>query len=133
MKAYREGTRPSTIMTRIAKGYTDEDFAAMADYFSAQKFKQSPYNMSSNKDLIAKGQKIHSNYCEKCHAENGTDPADDAGFLKGQLGHYVAWSIEDVMSGAREVDKKMVKKLEEVQANEGTDGLKALLEFYTSK
>ncbi|MBT8122797.1 MAG: hypothetical protein KJO10_09705 [Gammaproteobacteria bacterium] len=33
--AFREDRRPSTIMGRIAKGYTDEDIAAVAQYFSA--------------------------------------------------------------------------------------------------
>ncbi len=36
LKAFRDGSRPSTIMQRIAKGYTDEDIAAVAQYFSAQ-------------------------------------------------------------------------------------------------
>ncbi|SMF95737.1 Cytochrome c553 [Methylomagnum ishizawai] len=34
MKAFREGLRRATVMDRIAKGYTDEDFAAVAKYFS---------------------------------------------------------------------------------------------------
>jgi len=36
LKAFRDGSRPSTIMQRIAKGYSDEDIAAVAKYFSAQ-------------------------------------------------------------------------------------------------
>jgi sulfide dehydrogenase cytochrome subunit len=36
MKAFRDGSRPSTIMGRIAKGYTDEEIAAMANYISSQ-------------------------------------------------------------------------------------------------
>jgi sulfide dehydrogenase cytochrome subunit len=36
MKAFRDGTRPSTIMQRIAKGYSDDDIAAVAQYFSVQ-------------------------------------------------------------------------------------------------
>jgi len=35
LKAFRDDSRPSTIMGRIAKGYTDEDIAAVAQYFSA--------------------------------------------------------------------------------------------------
>jgi cytochrome subunit of sulfide dehydrogenase len=37
MKAFKEGTRPATIMHQLAKGYTDEQIAVMADYFSRQK------------------------------------------------------------------------------------------------
>lgn len=36
MKAFREGKRQATIMHQIAKGYTDEQIVALADYFSKQ-------------------------------------------------------------------------------------------------
>lgn len=36
LKEFRDGSRPSTIMGRIAKGYTDEEIAAMASYISGQ-------------------------------------------------------------------------------------------------
>ena len=37
LKAYKQGTRPATIMPQLAKGYTDEEIAILADYFSRQK------------------------------------------------------------------------------------------------
>jgi cytochrome c553 len=36
MKAFKEGTRQATVMHQIAKGYSDAEIAAMADYFSKQ-------------------------------------------------------------------------------------------------
>jgi len=36
LKGFRDGSRPSTIMGRIAKGYTDEDIAAVAQYLSTR-------------------------------------------------------------------------------------------------
>jgi len=33
-EAFRNDERPATIMNRIAPGYTDEEVAALADYFS---------------------------------------------------------------------------------------------------
>jgi sulfide dehydrogenase cytochrome subunit len=36
MQAFKTGTRPATIMTQIAKGYTDEQLAQLAAYFAAQ-------------------------------------------------------------------------------------------------
>ena len=36
MKDYREGKLPATIMHQLAKGYSDEQVALMADYFSKQ-------------------------------------------------------------------------------------------------
>jgi len=34
MRAFREGSRPATIMQQIAKGYSDQQIDLMADYFS---------------------------------------------------------------------------------------------------
>lgn len=34
MAEFRAGTRPATVMHQIAKGYTEAEIAAMADYFS---------------------------------------------------------------------------------------------------
>ncbi len=34
MKAFKSGERPSTIMDRIAKGYSDSEIDAVAQYFS---------------------------------------------------------------------------------------------------
>ena len=37
MRAFRDGTRPATVMHQIAKGYTDAQIDALAAWFSAQK------------------------------------------------------------------------------------------------
>lgn len=37
MKGFREGTRSATIMHQLAKGYSDEQIATLARYFSQQK------------------------------------------------------------------------------------------------
>jgi cytochrome c553 len=37
LKAYKAGTKPATIMNQLAKGYTDEEIAVLADYFSRAK------------------------------------------------------------------------------------------------
>ncbi|MCE1240471.1 MAG: c-type cytochrome [Azonexaceae bacterium] len=34
LKAFKAGTKSATIMHQLAKGYTDEELAALADYFS---------------------------------------------------------------------------------------------------
>lgn len=35
MRAFRDGTRPSTVMGRHASGYSDAEIQAIADYFDA--------------------------------------------------------------------------------------------------
>jgi cytochrome subunit of sulfide dehydrogenase len=37
MRAFRDGQRPATVMHQIAKGYTDEQIDALANWFAAQK------------------------------------------------------------------------------------------------
>ena len=34
MKAFRDGTRPATVMQQLAKGYSDAQIEVLADYFS---------------------------------------------------------------------------------------------------
>jgi len=37
MRAFKDGSRSSTIMQQLAKGYTDEQIEVIAAYFAAQK------------------------------------------------------------------------------------------------
>ncbi|MEO5670160.1 MAG: c-type cytochrome [Ramlibacter sp.] len=37
MIAFKNGSRPATIMHQLAKGYSDEQIAAIAGYFAAQR------------------------------------------------------------------------------------------------
>lgn len=37
---FRDNERPATIMGRIARGYTDDEVAALADYFSSLRAEQ---------------------------------------------------------------------------------------------
>ena len=37
MRAFRDGTRPATVMHQIAKGYSDAQIDAMAAWFASQK------------------------------------------------------------------------------------------------
>jgi cytochrome subunit of sulfide dehydrogenase len=36
MKAFRSGSRPATVMNRIAKGFSDDEVAAIAAWYAAQ-------------------------------------------------------------------------------------------------
>jgi cytochrome c553 len=38
LKAFRDGSRPSTIMSKYASGYTDAEFVAMGKYYSSIKY-----------------------------------------------------------------------------------------------
>lgn len=131
MHAYASGDRPSTIMMRIAKGYSEEDIAAMADYFSKQKFISA--TQQADAKLSTKGAKLHDKYCEKCHSEGGSLAEDDSGILAGQWKPYLQYNLHDFTSGNREAPKKMAKKLKDMHEKHGQAGVDQLIEYYSSK
>ena len=130
MAGYASGEVPSTIMGRIAKGYTEEEIALLAGYFSSQTFV--PAKQESDAAAAAEGAKLHDKYCEKCHADGGSSAEDDAGILKGQWKPYVEWTMSDFISGHREMYKKMAKKVNKMMDKKGEEGLGQLLEYYAS-
>lgn len=126
MKAYQSGSAASTVMGRIAKGYSAEEIAAMAEYFAAKKFV--PARQSADAALAAKGKKVHEKACEKCH-EDGGKKGDEAGLLAGQLKPYLEFTLADFRSGKSEMPKKMAKKVEELS----DDDVAALMNYYASQ
>lgn len=131
MKGFKSGDINSTIMGRIAKGYTDEQFELMGEFFSKQPF--TPADQSSDAKLAAKGAKLHDKFCEKCHSDGGTVEMaveDEVGVLSGQWKPYLHYSLNDFLAGTRPMPKKMKKKLEDMHKKEGDAGIQALLEFY---
>ncbi|MCW9025155.1 MAG: cytochrome c4 [Gammaproteobacteria bacterium] len=131
MEAYKAGERVSTIMSRIAKGYTEEEIKRMAGFFSQQKFVRQPQEHDAQKAKL--GKKLHKKYCEKCHEDGGSSSKDDAGILAGQWDKYLRYSMEDFTSGDREMQKKMKKKVESLQKDHGDKGMDALIHYYTSQ
>ncbi len=127
MVAFRDGERPNTIMTRIAKGYDDDDYAKMGQFFASQK--RHTANQSAG-GMASKGKKLHKKYCEKCHEDAGTNASDDSGLLSGQWTPYLKYSLADALDGSRDNGKKMLKKLKALHKKEGDKGLQAVLDFY---
>ncbi len=130
MEGFASGEIPSTIMGRIAKGYTEEEIGAMGDYFSKQKFVKATQKYDDK--LAQTGAKLHDKYCEKCHAEGGSSADDDSGILNGQWQPYVKWSLMDFNAGHRNAPKKMQKQLGKLAKKEGDAGITALLNYYAS-
>jgi sulfide dehydrogenase cytochrome subunit len=128
MVGFKSGEIPSTIMGRIAEGYSDDEIRAMGEYYSKQPFVKA--NQSFDKALADKGAKLHDKYCEKCHADGGASAEDDSGILLGQLTPYLHYTLADFKAGDREMSKKMKKKVNQLMKKEGDAGFEALLNFY---
>lgn len=130
MEGYKSGDIPSTIMGRLAKGYTTEEFEQMGKYFAEQKYVEATGQVSDEKKA-KKGAKIHDKYCEKCHSEGGTLAEDDSGFLTGQWKAYLSDQMKDYHNKDRKASKKMAKKMKKMLNKEGSAGVEALVEFYS--
>lgn len=130
MKGFKDGTRAATIMDRIAKGYSDDEFKALAVYFSKLPFGRAPNKTDPAK--VKLGQELHNEFCKKCHADNGKKDEDGSNILAGQWLPYLQFAMEDFTGGKRPMEKKMKGQVEEVQKKD-PNGLEALLHFYASQ
>nr|VFJ44797.1 MAG: sulfide dehydrogenase (flavocytochrome c), cytochrome c subunit [Candidatus Kentron sp. DK] len=130
MEEYKSGERPATIMDRIAKGYSEEEIKAMAAWFAKKPFGRVTQVHDSAK--VDAGEKLHKKYCESCHEDSGK-LADGNSVLAGQWIPYLRYSMEDFLSEAREMPKKMKKKMERLVKKEGDDGVEAIVQYYGSQ
>ncbi|RKZ94202.1 MAG: cytochrome c4 [Gammaproteobacteria bacterium] len=123
--------RYSTIMARIAKGYTDEEIKLMAGYFAKQKMIR--LDQSFDAKQAKAGAKLHKKYCEKCHEDGGRSSEDDAGILAGQWMEYLHFTMDDFTSGKREMTKKMKKKVQKMEKDKGAKAMTQLINYYGSQ
>ena len=130
MQDYKKDLRNPTIMNRIAKAYSDEQIAGMADFFAKQTLRRSAQKYDSAKAEL--GAKYHEEYCEKCHEEGGRGDSD-GGTLAGQWVPYLRYTMDDYRSGARDMTKKMRKKLEKLEKAHGEASVEDLIQYYASQ
>ena len=128
MEGYAKNENPSTIMGRIARGYTDEEIKAMAGFFSTQKIVRHSQEVDAKR--VKKGKKLHKKYCEKCHEDQGYD--NEVGVLAGQWMPYLQFSMADYQNGKREMTKKMKKKVKKMVKAKGEGSIEDVIHFYGS-
>lgn len=129
MKKFKSGERPSSIMGRLAKAYSDEEIKMIAEYFAKQPFVREKQAVDAAK--VAIGKKIHDQRCRKCHIDNGRD-SEDSGVLAGQWKEYLQISMHEFRSGKRPMPEKMAAKIE----GEGKltpEEVDAVIHFYSSQ
>jgi sulfide dehydrogenase cytochrome subunit len=124
---YKIEGESETDMNEIAKKLGDEDIKALGVFYSTQKFL--PRAQKFDAKLAEKGAEIHDSKCETCHADEGSNPDNDAAILAGQWTPYLRTQCSAFKSGEREAPKKMQNKMENLSAGD----IEALLNFYASK
>jgi sulfide dehydrogenase cytochrome subunit len=127
MNAFKSGERPSTVMGRIAKGYSEEEFKLMGSHFAKQPVAKTSQKLDAAQ--VKTGSKLFVKNCEKCHDEKGGLADDDSGILASQWLPYLQYSMVDFKDGSREMAKKMKKKVDKLSDAE----LDALLQFFASQ
>lgn len=132
MTAFAEDDTYSTIMGRIARGYTEEEFEIMGEYLNKQTFE--PAKQEFDQALVDKGAQLHDKFCEKCHIEGGKPVPDEEDYyiLAGQWTPYLENAMDDFREDRRMLPKKMARKLDRMLETEGEESLDALYAFYAA-
>jgi len=131
MEKYKNDERPSSIMGRIAKGYTEKDFIVMADYFAKQAAVRYPQKVEAEK--VKKGKKLHQKYCERCHENEGNTDNDGTAIIAGQWMPYLQFTLADFYHGERDIPKKMKRRMVKMVKKHGEESLDDLIHFYGSQ
>ena len=126
MKKFKSGERPSTVMGRLAKGYTDAEFDAMAEFFSKQKFHPTTQTVDAAK--VKRGAELQEANCSRCHLEDGKEGKDDTPVMASQWLTYLQMQMDLYQSGVRKMPEKMAEKVKPLSKQD----LEALLHFYAS-
>lgn len=128
MKGFKDGSRPSTIMGRLAKGYSDAEVAAMAKYFAGQPFVRR--DQKTDPALVEVGRTAFNRACKRCHVENGRESSEpEYPILAGQWLEVMQIAIADIRAGTRKVDEKFLAKLDELKPAE----VEAVLHFLAAQ
>ncbi len=126
MKKFKSGERPSTVMGRLAKGYSDAEIELMGDFFSKQKFHATSQVVDAAK--VKKGADLQDANCSRCHLDDGKDGKDDTPVMASQWLPYLKIQADLYDSGKRKMPKDMADKWNKLSKEDR----EALLHFYAS-
>ena len=112
---WKKGERYAATMDRHVKGYSDEELAALASYYS--KLPWTPVVQKADAKVLAQG-KAATDRCETCHGDTGGKPDDaDTPMLNGQWARYLELELLKYRTEAAKMPHKKMrnnaKKLDE--------------------
>jgi cytochrome subunit of sulfide dehydrogenase len=127
MLKFKSGERSSTIMGRLAKGYSDEQIKALGGFFAKQKLHVT--QQVTDKAKVAQATKIQEKSCGRCHLDEGKDGKDDTPVMASQWLPYLQIQMDLYTSGHRKMPDKMAEKVKELSKQD----LDALMHFYAAQ
>jgi len=128
MEDFKSDVRPSTIMGRIARGYSDQDLETIAAFFAAQKWQAAPQKVDAKK--AEAGAKLHEEACASCHGKDGSYNEKETPRLAGQWLRYTYMQLVDLHDIERPTADpyEMHKRIEQLSREE----IDALSNYYAS-
>ncbi|MEO5377031.1 MAG: c-type cytochrome [Magnetococcus sp. DMHC-6] len=137
MADFKSGKRPSTIMGRIARGYTEEETKRLSDYLSRTTWQNAVSHPNSK--LVTKvdtakairGQQLVNEYkCEKCHEDDGVTQDSEVPRMAGQWLDYLLIKMQDYKNPLVHTLQpiKMQNKIDDLTMED----LESIAHFYAS-
>jgi sulfide dehydrogenase cytochrome subunit len=119
MQQWKTRERDDGTMSRLIRGYSDDQIAALAKYFASKPW--TPVVQSVGAEVLAKG-KDASDRCETCHGATGSQPDDElTPKLNGQWAEYLALELEKYRSEQfKMTHQKMMKNARKMEPDDVT-------------
>ncbi|MCG6867820.1 MAG: c-type cytochrome [Gammaproteobacteria bacterium] len=131
MTSYKDGTRYSTVMGRIAKGYDAKQFELMAKFFAAKPWKS--VEQETDPAKVKKGQALHNSLgCMGCHGVNGVSPIPTTPRLAGQYADYLYLQLTDYADPEKPIPPA-AGVMRSALKGKSSEDLEALAQFYASQ
>lgn len=126
---FRQGdlSRPATTMCEIAAAMSDDEIEAIAAAYAALPYVAAKQDFDAA--LAAAGEAVHGQHCDRCHADAGMDPEDEAGMLGGQWMDYLRATFAEYAAGERD----QLDKMQEAMSQLSDDDAEALIHYYGSQ
>ena len=126
----KSGERHSTVMGAILNNRTDEEIAALAEYFSKQTWKSAKQDLAPA--MVKKGQELAaSRNCSSCHLDNGRDTSKNMPRLAGQWAYVLQTTFGQFHNPY--MNMVMPKEMKKALAGLSLEDIKALAAFYASQ
>jgi sulfide dehydrogenase cytochrome subunit len=127
MLEWKTGARYSATMGRLIKGYSDEQIAALATYFSKKPWV--PAAQKTDPKLVALGKSVTAR-CSGCHGEAGSADDTETPHLNGQWAEYLELEALKYRDDAVGMPNKQMRKVAQKLSDEE---VKAVAAFYASQ
>jgi sulfide dehydrogenase cytochrome subunit len=151
MKAFRSDARPSTIMGRLARGYSDAEIEAMGDFYA--RFKPVRQAAATDPAQVEKGRLVfykrcrychldrgplwreihrsrdHDGQCRHCHAQYGNAGREAMPSIAGQWRDYLSLQLDAFRMKTRPMSADKAKSLAGLSAEDA----EAVAHFYASQ